>query len=548
MGVWGTTPWGEELWGGPPTATATIAVSIGGVDVTEYLVPASANITRSKRGRSTASFELIDVTASYKPQIGQPVVITDGGTTFHGLVARPRFYRKDLTQLYGIQVECEDYAAIFNRRFVSRRYPANSLASEVIMDIFTSILADDGFDADNVEGFALITDELVFDHRSVTDAFNQVSDLTGEDWWLGGSAGKSLYFRSLLSSPAALFSITDDSENWRNLTVDFDSSNYRNRQYVRAGKPLTTGAITDTFTGNGTQYFFTTRFPLVAAPTVTLDSAPQAVYEHGVDTPGQAGWYWFRNGGGVIHGQQIAPANGASLVVEYGSFASSVVMAEDAAEQAARAAIEGGSGIWEAIEDARDIDALDVALAYAQGVLDRHKEMPVTVSYETDTASLDPGMAQEITLTPEGIDGIFYVTQINSRAIEVPFRDTGHYFRHRVTLTSIRDQGDDLNWWRKQLSRGAASAVDTSEPSTTITADYTVDGSYTLIHCDTTLGNVVVTLQKSAMLAGKTITIDKISADANTVTVTPATGETVHYDTSLTLADQGDVVQIKPVI
>ena len=80
----------------------------------------------------------------------------------------------------------------------------------------------------------------------------------------------------------------------------------------------------------------------------------------------------------------------------------------------------------------------------------------------------------------------------------------------------------------------------TSELSIIVTDDYTVDGTYTLIHCDTTDKSIVIQLPPKALLAGKTITIDKITADTNTVTILPATGETIDYADSVVLDTRAD--------
>lgn len=400
---WGETPWGGEVY---ESSGSTPAVSIGGTD-RPYLVIQSASISRPKRGRSTARFTLFDLSQSYRPAVGDPVVLTDGGTTFRGIIMRIREARElGIMRYVRHHVECSDYAAIFDRRFVSRRYPTGSLVSAIYADICQNVLLEDGFDVAGVNGFAAIGNELKFDYRSVTECFDQIATMAGEDWWCGGDSGKTIYSKSLATAPDAPFAITESSANWRALDVTYDSRSYRNRQFLRAAVPLQSGAITENFTGDGSQWFFATQFILTAAPTVTVGGVAQTVYRMGVDPYPAAGWFWIPGGSGVQHGQQTPVGNGVAVVVEYGSYESTVVMAESTAQQAARAAIEGGSGIWEGIEEARDVDNIDVANDLAQAILDRYSTMPVEIRYETDEPGIDPGMAQEVNLPYNGIDQV----------------------------------------------------------------------------------------------------------------------------------------------
>jgi len=381
----------------------SVTVSIGGSN-RPYLQAGTATISRPKRGRATARFDLFDEAQAYRPVVGSPVILTDGSTTFRGLVMRVRESREQgIMSDCRYSVECSDYAAIFDHRFVSRYYPPMSLVSNIYADICQNFLLDDGFNTDGVDGFAAIANELKFDYRSVTECFDTIANLSGEDWWIGGAAGKTIYSKSLATSPAAPFTITGSSANWRALDVTYDSRSYRNRQFLRAAVPLQSGAITENFTGNGSQWFFATQFILTAAPTVTVGGVAQTIYRMGVDAYPAAGWWWIPGGGGVQEGTQTPVGNGVAVVVQYGSYESSVVMAESTGQQTARIAIEGGSGIWESVEEARDVDNIEVAEDLAQAILDRHSTMPIEIRYETDVAGIEPGMAQEVYLAANGI-------------------------------------------------------------------------------------------------------------------------------------------------
>jgi hypothetical protein len=64
-------------------------------------------------------------------------------------------------------------------------------------------------------------------------------------------------------------------------------------------------------------------------------------------------------------------------------------------------------------------------------------------------------------------------------------------------------------------------------PSRVITASYTVDDSPLVILADATAGNIVVTLQSPQFAEGKTVTIQRLDATANTVTLATVAGANV---------------------
>jgi len=64
-------------------------------------------------------------------------------------------------------------------------------------------------------------------------------------------------------------------------------------------------------------------------------------------------------------------------------------------------------------------------------------------------------------------------------------------------------------------------------PSRVITANYTVEDSPLVILADATAGNIIVTLQSPQFAEGKTVTIQRLDATANTVTLATVAGANV---------------------
>jgi hypothetical protein len=69
-------------------------------------------------------------------------------------------------------------------------------------------------------------------------------------------------------------------------------------------------------------------------------------------------------------------------------------------------------------------------------------------------------------------------------------------------------------------------------PSRVITASYTVEDSPMIILADATAGNIVITLQPPQFAEGKTVTIQRLDATANTVTLATVAGANVRITTT----------------
>lgn len=514
MGEYGQSEYGQGEYGQEevqlvylnPATPKPLSLIIAGVERIGIYRPGSGSINRQIKGRSTASFMLFDATQVFRPAVGSPVSFDDTVTTFAGTIDKITEIRDGdgLLDQVRFNCDCVDYSEAFDRRIVWRRYPSGSIFNAIISDIVTNFLDDEGFDITHVDGFGVIANDLDFQGRSVAECLNTLSDMSGEQWW---TLGHELWFKSVAFAPLAAFGISDTSANWRGLEVEYSRAMYRNRQWVRAGVNLSYGVQTETHTGDGSTYFWPTEWALSSAPRVTVGGVVQTIYEAGVDPQPSAGWFWIRGGRGVYQGQASPPGVGVAVVVEYGQFASNSVKAEDTAEIAARAAVEGNSGIYESVTEARDVDRKETADDLAAGLLARNKILPKTIRYETDNGGLNPGDAQVVDLSANNISSeTFYITQIASRAMEWPFYSNGEYFRHRITLSNIHDAGW-LGWWLNFFGRtklGDAGGLVDMTPTDLVNGVYSatrtpakvyVDGSLQHIDDDYTVSGTTVTFK-----------------------------------------------------
>jgi hypothetical protein len=421
-----------------------ITLLIGGIRRNDYLKPDGISIDRQLNGVDSCTLTLQDDAEIYVPLLGQKVEVFEGtDRRFAGLVEETdegdRYWGE-----FKREVHCGGWKRILDRRIIFAEYIAGYNIAGIVLDILGNWLIGEGLTMRHVDAGPTFAEKIVFQGVTIAQAFDQLAALSGYDWYVDWD--KDIHF-SLFAGNGAPFSITDDSTNWRNLHVKKSLRDYRNVQYVRNNTGLAP-LRTDTFTGDGMIRFFVTKYPLWAAPTVTVDGVPKTVGLLGVDN-GTKDWYWI---GPSSYGvENLAPdaplAFGAVLAVTYPTDFPNVVSQEDTAQIAARAAAEGSTGRYEAIGDLSDISEEATALAIATGLLARYGSAgpPTDADYETDEPGLEPGQIQPFSVTAPAIADNLLIESISSSWVDQG--DSSSFFRHQVRATSGYCQGDWRAYW-----------------------------------------------------------------------------------------------------
>jgi hypothetical protein len=474
-------------------------IFVNGIDRTPYVLANSINIKLSLSQASTANFGLWDPAGdpSVIPQVGQQVqiyrlkVLLFGGTVEQPVQAA---YQANKGHLFsgsggagsgGVEsatggagagsggVQCTDFSNLLDRRYVGKSYPGTqgNFMSTIVADIVNTYFASDDLVYDESDGDPGINlGPQIFNWVTARQAFNTLSTLTG--WNFNVDAYKVLrFFPAGSGSGPAPFNVADNDGNTlaESLSVEYYRGNYRNRQGVRS--PALAAALwSDTFSaanpgpfpnepqppGNGRR-LFGTLYDFVGIPQVTVNGVPQLVINLEVDpitTPG-AKWYVLLDpttniGYGVSQVQSNPPlGTGDVLVVSYQTQLAPIYWVQNDAQIAARAAIEGNSGIYEDVQDAPNtITDPTAIILYAQSLLDRYgsQGIPFQVTYSTDDilarslllAAITPGQLQNITMANPllaVVAGLISDVQISDVDLQ--------YFQYSITLLSGQYQG---NW------------------------------------------------------------------------------------------------------
>lgn len=380
---------------------------INGQDKTDLAQKFSLKIRKAINARSYMDFTLKDVAGVYRPDPGQTVQLYDGAVLiFAGLVHEPEEERlPGATPLLVNQVPVNDWHEVADRFLASETY-TNTTAGAIARDLITKYLAGDGITAGNIQDGPTLT-KVVFPYVTTTQALDDLSELTGFQWEINASKALNFFDRSTYRAPWDI----DTASPIRNVKVKKDRSNYRNRQYLRAGKDIS-GPQAREFAGDSKTTTFTADLPIAEVPTLTVNGAVKTVGIRGIDTGKD--WYW--NKGDATLSQDTAGAvltSADTLRIVFRGFYPLMVVAEDPAAIAERKSIEGGTGIYERIESRESIDTSTAALEYTSGLLRRYARISNILTYETENPGLEPGMIQAVVLAQHGINGDFLISEVS---------------------------------------------------------------------------------------------------------------------------------------
>lgn len=427
-------------------------VTIAGMDYTAKLLIDTLEISYQLQTRDECSFSLKLALSDTKPSVGQEVVVKDDGGVriFGGRIDEVKEVVPLGTNILVLDISSTDYSRILDRYLVAKIYE-NMLAGNIIKDINTNYLASEGLTTTAIEDGPTIT-KAVFNYISAYDAINEISNLTGYGFYIDENKDMHFFARETNLAP---WSITDTQYNCKSLSVQKTTENYRNVQYIRAGQDITSSQ-TENFKGDGANKVFTVAYPIALVPTVKVNSVTKTIGIRGVDT--EKNWYWNKNDKQVTQDYAASPLTTSdALSVTYQGFYPIIVKSEDTAEISARQGVEGGQGIYEAIEDDLNIEKYELATDKADALLRRYGRISEIVDTETDKSGLRQGHLITITVSAHSINAQYLIESVSSRYEE------GIGFRHSVRALSGESIGGWVDFFRKLAEAGREFVIRENE-------------------------------------------------------------------------------------
>lgn len=431
------------------------AFTIAGHDVLQYVRLPSIEITDELNARNTCRFQLHDRSGQYRPAEGQPVSISwDLTVIFAGTIDHLVERILPGTPALSLDVDCVDFNQLCDRHIVTAEY-LNQTLKAVVQGLLANNLAGEGLTLDAAMETGPTLDHIVFPDVTVTQALNSVSELTGYAWYIDYAKVLHVFSREFFAAPFPL----DDLALWRNLTVSRARDQYRNQQYVIGGQDIA-NAQAEQFHGDSKQTSFVVALPIALVPTVEEDRGAGFIMKTVGIRSVESGKDWYWNQGETSVSQDDAGTKLSStdtLRVTYQGFFDIKVQGRDQGAIDERAAVEGGTGLYEAVEKAEEITRSVLAIEKSDGLLRRFARIATTIDYETFAPGLRAGQLQPVNLLRHRLVGTYLIVKVELSEVSATV------LRYRVSAVNGEAVGGWVEFFRKLVEAGRKTELNANQ-------------------------------------------------------------------------------------
>ncbi|WP_447979089.1 hypothetical protein [Candidatus Nitrospira bockiana] len=411
------------------------SLTIGGEERVDLLQASTLEITDELNARNICRLTLIDTRGWYRPAIGQTLVVRHmGETIFAGTIDRLKESRAAGTNALTLELDAVDYNQIADRHLVAEVYDDQTM-KQIVQDIVTEHLAADGVSLapDFPDGPTI--EHLPFNYLDAGRCFNELSEITGYFWNIGYDKVLRFIDRTTMQAPHEL--ITDNGVALADsVSVERSRDRYRNDQVVRGGQAVTESVVVEELHGDGKQTTFTVALPIAEQPVIKVNGVAKTVGIREVDATFD--WYWQEGD------EQLSQDTGGTrltasdtLRVEYIGYTPLVTAAQDRDAIAERISVEGGSGIYQAIEDNEEITRLNLGNDKAIGLLKRFGAIEAKLTFATRKTGFAAGQLLRVYVPEHGLDGEYLISSVRFRE-----RDLTE-FHYEITAV----EGDAVEGW-----------------------------------------------------------------------------------------------------
>lgn len=377
---------------------------------------------------------------------GQLGLYNNGGTV------GSRYYQLWITQVGDYVTGTPPYDIVTSKFVYTRQRLATTVPTETpqLSDITTLATTPE-------IGVGSVIPNVTYNAAFCDKNFDSLASASGDYLWYFAPTKRFNFHANgvnaapwiLQSAPAGLVNIVDLEVN-NDLELDTSNDLYRNRMIILGAQGVIS-APPATFAGDGSTTSFTLGYPLAAAPiSITLNGVAQTF-----DLKGATGSQWYYAINDAVLQQdtsQTVLQSTDQLVVLYTGFFAETITVDDTTQQALYAALSGGTGIVEAVEDHSSDNppmTSDQAIAYAQSLIDRYAVQGRTLIFDTSRDGLAVGQTLSIFLVELGIwDGQFLITEVDISLMKAV--GDQNVFWYKVTASELPRQAS----WAKLLASG----------------------------------------------------------------------------------------------
>lgn len=218
------------------TLPTTYSILIGGVErVDDIILPSLKVDDQINDQQNICSFTIDNRRGLGFPTDNQEVVITmnDGSLLFGGYIVSIVLNSRMGNGVVMADISCVDYSRLLDSNLVHRTYE-NMTDKEIIENIVSTYCVGFGITTDNVIESATI-DQISFNYIQPSQAIRKIAELTGSNWFIDYE--KDIHYFPLTTTTAP-FDIDSSCAKYTDLKISKDSSQVKNRVYVRGGTKL----------------------------------------------------------------------------------------------------------------------------------------------------------------------------------------------------------------------------------------------------------------------------------------------------------------------
>lgn len=389
-----------------------ITIKINSIDRTANIDARSLSIVDELGSANTASFEFICNDVSDAPVTGQDILIEEGSNKlFAGRVLSKdeTFYPPNQLKY---RVECIDYSRDLNKKLVVESY-LDELSGNIIKDIIDKYTS--GITYTNVADGLTIT-RIAFDYITVAEAIQQIADASGYYWYV--DYDKDLHFFAKTDKPAS-FQLDDDQDYYKELIINTDISQLRNRVYVKSSK-YETSDFTEKFIADGVveEWEITYEPNPLPQPTAKLNDVAKTVGWDGVDNPAEYDFMLNATTKILTPGTSTTISADDEIIISYGADEPIMIKWDDEESIEAVKAIEGGDGIFEHCIVNNNIDSKDWAIDVAKADLLENANPVIQGTFITNQSDVRSGQIITLDSVKRGITEDFLIQQVELARVD----------------------------------------------------------------------------------------------------------------------------------
>lgn len=428
----------EEQTGNNTSSTISVVVD----DVLSQPIPVSGDI-----------IELIDTDSGERIFYGQC-----------GIPKSPKFQTGRELLVYSIV--CSNANAILANRIINVSYKGWTV-SEIVQDLYTRYIADEGITLGQITQTDVTLEAYNAGNFNLQSAMDELADSIGACWQITND--KEFLFIGYEDFPR--FPQVIDQDFLLGTDLQSSTTDYKQRtvQYVSGGYAETDTQV-ETFVYDGDTDTFTTAFPLIQQPSISINGeavSPDKIGVAGIDdnTEGLI-FRWAYNSTTISYiSQSGALTAGDTVSVSYvGQYPIRVVMS-NSTKIAEIAAATGTSGMREQVYYDSTVTSIAQAREIAANLLQRFEEATSQITFwllsselyasglTLDNLSLYTLM--EFDLPSIGISGEYVITERRLEPYFADLSDTNQKLKVTLTLKNrdyLKSYGETITDIKKDVN------------------------------------------------------------------------------------------------